>query len=113
LSRAIVLYMRKLLGALIALVLIAPAGAAGQGARHTVTIEGVQFNPAELLVHPGDRIVWVNKDLLPHTATAAGKLFDSGSIAANASWSYTVTQKGEIEYSCTFHPTMKGKIRVQ
>jgi plastocyanin len=105
--------VRNLSGVLIAMVLIAPAGAVGQGTRHTVTIEGVQFNPAELLVHPGDRIVWVNKDLFPHTATAADKTFDSGSIAANASWGYTVTKKGEIEYGCTFHPTMKGKIKVQ
>jgi plastocyanin len=105
--------MRNLLGALIAIVLIALAGAAGQGTRHTVTIEGVQFNPAELLVHLGDRIVWVNKDLFPHTATANDKTFDSGSIAVDASWSYTVTKKGEVEYSCTFHPTMKGKIKVQ
>jgi plastocyanin len=105
--------MRNLLGALIALVLISPAGAAGQGTRHTVTIDGVQFNPSELLVHPGDRIVWVNKDPFPHTATAINKSFDSGSIAADASWSYTVTKKGEIEYSCTFHSTMKGKITVQ
>jgi plastocyanin len=105
--------MRNLLGALIAMVLISPAGAAGQGTLHTVTIEGVQFNPAELLVHPGDRIVWVNKDLFPHTVTATDKAFDSGSIAVDASWSYTVTKKGEVEYSCTFHPTMKGKIKAQ
>jgi plastocyanin len=105
--------MRKLLGALIAFALIAPAAAAGPGTRHTVTIEGVQYSPADLLVHPGDRIVWVNKDLFPHTVTAGSKLFDSGSIAANSSWSYTVSKKGEIDYSCTFHPTMKGKIRVQ
>lgn len=105
--------MRNLLWILIALVLTAPAGAAGQGMRHTVTIDGVQFSPSELVVHPGDRIVWVNKDPFPHTATATNKSFDSGSIAANASWSYTVTKKGEIEYSCTFHPTMKGKIKVQ
>jgi plastocyanin len=105
--------MRNLLWALIAWVLIAPAGAAVQGTLHTVTIDGVQFNPAELLAHPGDRIVWVNKDPFPHTATAANKMFDSGSIAVNASWSYTVTKKGDIDYSCTFHPTMKGKIRVQ
>ena len=105
--------MRKLLGVLMALLLIAPAGAAGRSTRHTVTIEGVQYSPVELVVHPGDRIVWVNKDLFPHTATASGKLFDSGSIAANSSWSYIVTKKGEIEYSCTFHPTMKGKITVQ
>ena len=102
-----------LLGAIIASVLIAPAGAAQQGTRHTVTIDGVQFSPAELTVHPGDRIVWVNKDPFPHTATAANKQFDSGSIAVNGSWSYTVNKKGEIDYSCTFHPTMKGKIRVQ
>lgn len=105
--------MRNLLWAPIAWFLIAPAGAAMQGKLHTVTIDGVQFSPAELLVHPGDRIVWVNKDPFPHTATAANKMFDSGSIAANASWSYTVTKKGDIDYSCTFHPTMKGKIRAQ
>ena len=95
------------------MVLIAPAGAAVQGALHTVTIDGVQFSPSELIVHPGDRVVWVNKDPFPHTVTASNKLFDSGSIAVNASWSYTVTKNGEIDYSCTFHPTMKGKIRVQ
>jgi plastocyanin len=105
--------MRIPLEILIALVLIAPAGAAGLGTSHTVIIEGVQFSPSELIVHPGERIVWVNKDPFPHTATAADKEFDSGSIAADASWSYTVTKKGEIEYSCTFHPTMKGKIKVQ
>jgi plastocyanin len=105
--------MRIPLGILIALVLIAPAGAAGLGTSHTVIIEGVQFSPSELVVHPGDRIVWVNKDPFPHTATAADKAFDSGSIAADTSWSYTATKKGEIEYSCTFHPTMKGKIKVQ
>ena len=102
-----------LLAAIIASALISAAGAAQQGTLHTVTIDGVQFSPAELTVHPGDRIVWVNKDPFPHTATAANKQFDSGSIAVNGSWSYTVTKKGEIEYSCTFHPTMKGKIKVQ
>jgi plastocyanin len=105
--------MRNLLGILIALVLIAPAGAAGEGTRHIVIIEGVQFSPSELIVHPGDRIVWVNKDPFPHTATAANKSFDSGSIAADASWSHTVAKQGVIEYSCAFHPTMKGKIKVQ
>jgi plastocyanin len=105
--------MRNLLGVSLAFILISSAGAAGKGTLHTVTIENVQFSPAELSVHPGDRIVWVNKDLFPHTATAAGKVFDSGIIAVNASWSYTATKKGEIEYACAFHPTMKGKIRVQ
>ena len=86
-----------------------------QSPSHTriVTIEGMQFNPQELTVHRGDRVVWVNKDLFPHTVTADAKAFDSRSIAANASWSYVTSKPGEYSYSCTFHPTMKGKITVQ
>ena len=86
-----------------------------QSRSHTriVTIEGLQYNPRELTVHRGDRVVWVNKDLFPHTVTADTKAFDSGSIAANASWSYVTRKPGEYPYSCTFHPTMKGKLTVQ
>ncbi len=80
---------------------------------HVVTIEGVQFNPQELTVQRGDRVVWVNKDLFPHTATASAKSFDSGNIAPKASWTYVARSPGEYAYSCTFHPTMKGKLIVQ
>lgn len=103
--------MRFLTGVLIALSLM-PAALAGPGENQTVTIEGMQFNPPELTVHRGDHIVWVNKDLFPHTVTA-DKAFDSGSIAANASWTYVAAKSGEYAYGCTFHPTMKGKITVQ
>lgn len=48
---------------------------------HIVTIEGLRFNPPSLTVDRGDRIVWVNKDLFPHTVTAEGKDFDSHDIA--------------------------------
>ena len=44
---------------------------------HTVTIDGASFSPADLTVKAGDTIVWVNKDLLAHTATAKGGAFDS------------------------------------
>jgi len=103
--------MRFLAGALVAAILTVSA-AAGPGKEFTVTIEGMQFHPEQLTVHRGDHIVWVNKDLFPHTATAA-RVFDSGSIAADGSWSYTAAKSGEYAYSCTFHPTMKGKITVQ
>ena len=99
------------LAGLAALVLMAGAAAA-PGKDYTVTIEGMQFNPQQLTVHRGDRILWVNKDLFPHTATAA-KAFDSGSIATDASWSYVASKSGDYAYGCTFHPTMKGKITVQ
>ena len=84
-----------------------------EGAAHTVVIENMQYNPAELHVHLGERIVWVNKDLFPHTVTAASHAFDSRSIAANSSWAYVPRKAGEYAYGCTFHPTMTGKITVQ
>lgn len=102
--------MRVAIGVLLALCLVTSASA-GPGKTYTVTIENMQFNPQELTVHRGDRIVWVNKDLFPHTATA--KAFNSGSIAANASWSYVAVKKGDYAYGCTFHPTMKARLTVQ
>jgi len=37
---------------------------------HTVSLEAMRFQPDDLTVAPGDTIIWVNKDLVPHTATS-------------------------------------------
>ena len=37
---------------------------------HTVTVDGMRFQPDDLTVASGDTIVWVNKDLVAHTATS-------------------------------------------
>jgi plastocyanin len=89
-------------------------GAAAQApaATHTVTIEGTRFQPSTLTVSAGDTVVWINKDPFPHTVTAA-RGFDSKSIAADASWKYRATEVGEFPYTCTFHPNMKGTLRVE
>lgn len=73
----------------------------------------MQFEPAELVVKRGSRVVWVNKDLFPHTATAIDEAFDSASIAAGASWTYKASQSGTYAYVCALHPTMKGKLVVE
>jgi plastocyanin len=85
----------------------------GAGAReHTVVIEGMQFKPAALTARRGDRVVWRNKDLVPHTATAA-RVFDSRTIEAGGSWTYTAGKAGTLAYVCTFHPGMKGSLTVE
>jgi plastocyanin len=86
--------------------------AAGKPAPHTVVMEGVKFMPEVLTVRRGDTIVWVNKDPFPHTVTAKGA-FDSHSIAADKSWKYTPRKTGDYAYICTFHPNMKGTLRVR
>lgn len=113
--------MRTLLIAALAL-MVSGAGAdawqKGQKERkpvtHTVTIDATSYSPASLTITAGDSVVWVNKDMIPHTATSkkAG-VFDSGAIAAGKSWKQTVKTKGELAYICQFHPTMKGTLIVK
>jgi len=78
-----------------------------------VTIDGLRFDPEVLVVAPGERVTWINKDPFPHTVTAADKKFDSGQLAAGASWSFTVGSAGTYDYECLLHPTMKGKLIVR
>ena len=80
---------------------------------HTVTIEGMRFQPEVLTVSPGDTVVWVNKDLVPHTATSTAGGFDSKDIQADKSWRYTIQTTGEFAYICTFHQTMKAMLRAK
>lgn len=81
-------------------------------ASHEVTIDGLKFQPASVTVHRGDKVVWRNKDVVPHTATAAGK-FDSKDIAVGKSWTWTPKAAGTYDYICTYHPGMKGTVIVQ
>jgi plastocyanin len=101
---------RLLLPALFALAFVLPGAA--RAATHTVTIEGMQFSPATLTVRRGDTVVWQNKDVVPHTATAKG-LFDSGAIAVGGHWSRVLKKPGRHAYACTFHPGMKAAVVVQ
>lgn len=89
------------------------AGHSPEPRTHTVTIEGMRFQPAALTAAAGDTIVWLNKDLVAHTATSADGDFDSKDIQSNGSWRYTASTQGDFAYSCTFHPTMKAMVRVK
>jgi len=79
---------------------------------HHVVIEGMAFHPSTLRVHPGDTIIWHNKDIVPHTVTASAARIDSADIAINRDWSFTAGPAGTIRYICSYHPMMKGQITV-
>ncbi len=87
------------------------AAARSHAKTHTVIMETMEFRPKMLTVKSGDTIVWVNKDLVPHTATTDS--FDSMTIPAGKSWKYTTRTKGDFPYGCTFHPTMRATLRVK
>lgn len=90
----------------------APWTAPAAPAVHTVVIEDMQFRPRTLVLRRGDRVAWVNKDLVPHTVTAAGAL-DSGLIAAGATWATVLQRPGRVDYACTLHPSMKAVLAVE
>lgn len=96
--------------ALAAMLLALPLGS--WGATHQVTIEGMKFSPAQLTVHKGDKVVWINRDVVPHTATAKGR-FDSKRIAAGKKWTWTAGKPGTYDYVCVYHPGMAGQVVVQ
>jgi plastocyanin len=87
--------------------------AVSQPKTHTVTIEATSFKPESLTVAAGDKVVWVNKDPFPHTATSTSGGFDSGNIEPDKSWTFTAIKKGEFGYICSLHPTMKAVLKVE
>lgn len=102
--------------AMLGLILCSLGASAVAGGRkpvtHTVTIDASRFQPEELTVKAGDTVVWVNKDLVAHTATSKTGGFDSGIIVPGKSWKYRLEQTGEFAYLCTYHPTMKATLSV-
>ncbi|MEO7986941.1 MAG: plastocyanin/azurin family copper-binding protein [Gemmatimonadales bacterium] len=112
---------RSFLVALVAIGVIGAGSAAAAGRSgprpprtHTVEMSGMEFHPATLEVQPGDTVVWINRDIVPHTATATGKpAWDTGPILQGKSGRYVPKHRGAFPYACTFHPVMLGKLMVK
>ena len=77
---------------------------------HAVIIKKFKFIPEVLEVKPGDKIIWVNKDIVPHTATALDKSWDTGRIASSARKEMIVTKAQSLSYYCVYHPIMKAEL---
>lgn len=107
------------IAALAAIGVLALAGAAPRPAdpvpqRHVVEIQGMAFHPAVLEVQRGDTIVWINRDIVPHTATSTGKSgWNTGPLLQGKSGQYVARHRGEHPYFCQFHPVMLGKLIIQ
>jgi plastocyanin len=107
------------LGALLALNVLVlgmstPPGPTTAPRRHVVEIRGMAYHPAVLDVSPGDTVAWINRDLVPHTATAADKPgWSTGNLAQEQSGVYVPRQRGTSSYFCELHPVMEGKLVVR
>lgn len=76
-----------------------------------VIIKGFAFNPQETTIKVGDKVTWVNQDSAHHTITGNG--WDSGDLGQNEVYSKSFDNPGTYDYTCTYHPYMKGKVIVE
>jgi plastocyanin len=79
----------------------------------SVSIVNMSFSPASLTVAVGSTVKWTNNDAMAHTVTSDNGSFDSGNIAAGASYSRMFSTVGTFTYHCTIHPGMTGTITVK
>lgn len=79
-----------------------------------VTIEKFAFQPKELSVPVGTKVVWTNNDEEPHTVTSPGEQFKSSkALDGGDTYSVTFSKPGIYTYFCTVHPFMTGTIVVK
>jgi plastocyanin len=80
-----------------------------------VIIKSHAFNPASLEVKTGEKVVWKNEDLVPHTVVSdpEGEAFKSGIIIWKGSFAHSYDKPGEYPYHCSIHPDMHGKVAVK
>ncbi len=82
-------------------------------ARHIVEIRSFEFHPETLVVSPGDTVVWVNRDIVPHTATADDESWGSEDLDTDESWEFEVQGEGLQSYYCVLHPLMTGTLNAR
>ena len=79
---------------------------------HEVEIKKFQFKPATLTIRQGDRVRWINRDMVPHRVADSGqKRWHSHDMAPEGFFSTKIADS--TAYVCTLHPGMKANIVVQ
>ncbi len=82
-------------------------------APNSVSLKSIAFTPATLTVAVGTTVTWTNNDNIAHTVTADDNSFDSGNLAAGATYTKSFTTAGTYPYHCSYHANMTAKIVVQ
>jgi plastocyanin len=70
------------------------------------------FVPQTVTVTVGSIVTWTNRDTVSHTVSSNSFVFDSGTLAPKASFTFTFLAPGTYKYHCNFHSFMTGTIVV-
>ena len=88
----------------------APSGDAVRSAK--VEIDDFAYKPDPVTIEEGGKVIWVNRDSAPHTATAEDGSFDTGPIDEGKLESESFKEAGTYAYVCSIHPQMHGTVEV-
>jgi plastocyanin len=95
-----------------ALAVLLAVGTPAQAEEITIEIANFTFNPPEVTVKPGAKVVCKNADDIPHSVVAESGKFRSKPLDTGETFSMTFAEVGEIGYFCGLHPYMRGKVIV-
>lgn len=96
-------------GTLALLPLVAGRGLAAAPRVHSVAMANMRFAPLPPGIKVGDVIMWVNRDVVPHSATARDGSFNVD-IPGRQSRRMTVSRAGTFAFYCRYHPAMRGTL---
>jgi plastocyanin len=88
----------------------APSGDAVRSAK--VEIAEFTYQPDPVTIEEGGKVIWINRDSAPHTATAEDGSFDTGTLEEGKLKSETFKEPGIYAYICQIHPGMHGTVEV-
>ena len=80
---------------------------------HEVRIKGFKFVPEKINVRVGDKITFINDDIVPHTATANDESWTTKDLQKGESDTIEVTSNLFEGYYCIYHPNMKANIEIE
>ena len=99
---------------LLATILLAAAAPYADAADAAVTIDNFTFSPQVLTIPAGTRVVWTNRDDIPHlVAGTPPATMRSPPLDTGDHYGVLFTTRGTFRYFCALHPMMTGTIVVK
>ena len=89
----------------------------GRGAR--VSMQNIQFEPANVTIQAGETVTWTNDEAVPHDVEGAGPggSFSSGpegGMKEGDTYRFAFKEPGRYDYVCRVHaPGMAGTVTVR
>ncbi|UUY04928.1 plastocyanin/azurin family copper-binding protein [Svornostia abyssi] len=81
----------------------------------TVGMKDFAFDPQEISIIVGEEVTWRNDDSAEHNIVGQGVEDPptSDNLGLGQTYTWRALQAGTVDYLCTIHPNMTGKITVE